>query len=114
MYLENILNNDIDNHILPFFWQHGEDETTLRKYMEVIDNSNIQVVCVESRPHPDFAGELWWRDLNIIFDEANPGTIEFEQYPKYQKSLCIKAFLMPKPTFLNLANLQFEIDVHTK
>lgn len=70
MYLENILNNDIDNHIFPFFWQHGEDETTLRKYMEVIDNSNIKAVCVESRPHPDFAGELWWRDLNIIFDEA--------------------------------------------
>lgn len=68
--LQSLLNNDLDNYILPFFWQHGEDEETLRKYMEVIDNSNIKSVCVESRPHPDFAGDKWWKDLDVIFDEA--------------------------------------------
>lgn len=29
------------NYILPFFWQHGEEEATLREYMRVIHNSNI-------------------------------------------------------------------------
>lgn len=68
--LESLLNGEYENHILPFFWQHGEEEETLRKYMEVIDNANIKAVCIESRPHPDFAGEGWWKDLDIIFDEA--------------------------------------------
>ena len=58
------------NYILPFFWQHGEDEVTLRHYMEIIANCGIGAVCVESRPHPDFCGDGWWRDLDIILDEA--------------------------------------------
>ncbi|KAF1299247.1 hypothetical protein BAU15_00960 [Enterococcus sp. JM4C] len=68
--IEKLLNNQGDNYIFPFFWQHGEDEETLRKYMDVIEKSNIKAVCVESRPHPDFVGERWWRDLDIILDEA--------------------------------------------
>ncbi len=58
------------NYLLPFFWQHGETEEVLRKYMEVIRNANIGAVCVESRPHPDFAGPQWWHDMDIILDEA--------------------------------------------
>ena len=45
-----------NNYIFPFLWMHGEDEQTLREYMRVIYDSNIRAVCVESRPHPDFAG----------------------------------------------------------
>ena len=58
------------NYILPFFWQHGEDEDVLRHYMEKIHECGIGAVCVESRPHPDFCGPLWWRDMDIILDEA--------------------------------------------
>ena len=29
------LNGKQGNYILPFFWQHGEDEETLREYMAV-------------------------------------------------------------------------------
>ena len=59
-----------DNHMMPFFWQHGEDEATLRKYMDVIHKANCRAVCVESRPHPDFCGPKWWQDMDIILDEA--------------------------------------------
>jgi hypothetical protein len=59
-----------DNYIFPFFWQHGEDEQKLREYMKVIHESNIGAVCVESRPHPDFCGPKWWKDMDIILDEA--------------------------------------------
>ncbi len=59
-----------ENHILPFFWQHGEDNDTLRHYMQVIHNANIGAVCVESRPHPDFVGKLWWENMDTILDEA--------------------------------------------
>ena len=48
--LECVLKKKNDNYILPFFWQHGEDEATLREYMQVIHDANIGAVCVESRP----------------------------------------------------------------
>nr|WP_285858774.1 glycosyl hydrolase [Paenibacillus sp. MER 99-2] len=59
-----------NNYILPFFWQHGEEEAVLRKHMQVIYESGIYAVCVESRPHPDYVGPKWWHDLDIIMDEA--------------------------------------------
>ena len=65
-----LLRGESENHILPFFWQHGEDEKTLREYMHVMFEANCRAVCVESRPHPDFCGEKWWRDMDVILDEA--------------------------------------------
>ena len=68
--IEELLQGKGENDIFPFFWQHGEDEGTLRRYMQVIDEANCHAVCVESRPHPDFCGPGWWRDMDIILDEA--------------------------------------------
>lgn len=58
------------NYILPFLWLHGEEESVLRSYMEAIGSAGIKAVCLESRPHPDFLGNAWWRDLDVILDEA--------------------------------------------
>ena len=68
--IEGLLRGESENHILPFFWQHGEDEVTLREYMRVIYEANCRAVCVESRPHPDFCGGKWWQDMDVILDEA--------------------------------------------
>lgn len=68
--IERLLKKQGENYIFPFLWLHGEDEETLRKYMKVIDESNIKAVCVESRPHPDYCGSKWWKDMDIILDEA--------------------------------------------
>ncbi len=68
--IEKLLNGHMENYIFPFFWQHGEEESVLREYMQVIYDANIRAVCVESRPHPDFAGARWWHDMDIILDEA--------------------------------------------
>ncbi len=68
--LNDVLTNQENNYILPFFWQHGEDEATLREYMGAIQDCGIGAVCVECRPHPDFCGERWWHDMDIILDEA--------------------------------------------
>jgi len=65
-----LLNKKGENYIFPFFWQHGETEERLRHYMDVIHKSNIAAVCVEARPHPDFGGEQWWHDMDVIMDEA--------------------------------------------
>lgn len=68
--MKALLRGHSENHLAPFFWQHGEDEATLREYMAVIQSSGCGAVCVESRPHPDFCGPGWWRDMDIILDEA--------------------------------------------
>lgn len=65
-----LLQGKSENHMMPFFWQHGEDEAVLRHYMEKIQESGCMAVCVESRPHPDFCGPGWWRDMDVILDEA--------------------------------------------
>jgi len=68
--IEDIYKGKFDNYILPFFWLHGESEEVLVNYMQKIYDSNIRAVCIESRPHPDFMGERWWNDLDIIIREA--------------------------------------------
>ena len=65
-----LLEGSSGDHVFPFFWQHGEDEVTLRKMMNVIRDCGCRSVCIESRPHPDFCGEKWWTDMDIIIDEA--------------------------------------------
>lgn len=65
-----LLNDQAENYIFPFFWQHGEEETVLREYMQAIQSCGIQAVCVECRPHPDFCGPKWWQDFDVIMDEA--------------------------------------------
>lgn len=59
-----------ENYVFPFLWMHGEDEAVLREYVNVIYTCNIRALCVESRPHPDFCGNGWWHDMDIIIDEA--------------------------------------------
>ncbi|SHH42270.1 hypothetical protein [Clostridium grantii] len=68
--LNDVLNNQGDNYILPFYWQHGEDAELLAEGMERIRECGIKAVCIEARPHPDFVGKLWWRDMDIIMQKA--------------------------------------------
>jgi len=68
--LKDNLNEQNDNYILPLFWQHGEEASELCHYLEMIEKSGIHAVCVESRPHPDFLGDTWWRSMDAIIKEA--------------------------------------------
>ena len=68
--VDKLLSGGYDNYILPFMWVHGEDESVIREYMRAIHSANIGAVCVESRPHPDFGGPKWWRDMDVILEEA--------------------------------------------
>ena len=49
--------------ILPFLWLHGEDEETLRQGVREIAASGCGSLCAESRTHPDYLGESWWREI---------------------------------------------------
>ncbi len=68
--IQEVLENRGGNYLLPLFWQHGEDEAVLREEMARIQEAGIGAVCLESRPHPDFCGPTWWRDMDIVMDEA--------------------------------------------
>ncbi|MBW4082631.1 glycosylhydrolase-like jelly roll fold domain-containing protein [Paenibacillus sp. S150] len=68
--LNEVLDNKQDNYIFPLFWMHGEEEGLLRESIGRVQEAGIHAVCIESRPHPDFCGEQWWRDMDIIMDEA--------------------------------------------
>ena len=68
--MQRLLKNQQNNYIFPFLWMHGESEETLREYMGAIESAGMGAVCVESRPHPDFMGVKWWKDMDVILDEA--------------------------------------------
>lgn len=59
-----------EHRIFPFLWMRGEAEAVLREEMQKIHESGITGVCVESRPHPDFLGPGWWKDMDVVLEEA--------------------------------------------
>ena len=68
--LQQNLQNKYSNYLYPFFWQHGEGEELLRKYTEKINECGMGALCIEARPHPDFLGDKWWKDVDAILEEA--------------------------------------------
>lgn len=68
--LHEVLRGEEANYIAPFLWQRGESPEVIRAEMARVAESGIRAVCVEARPHPDFLGERWWRDFDLIMDEA--------------------------------------------
>lgn len=68
--LKEVLENRENNFMLPFYWQHGDHYETIPLEVERIYQSGCRAFCVESRPHKDFAGEIWWKDMDLILSEA--------------------------------------------
>ncbi|MFC0215287.1 glycosylhydrolase-like jelly roll fold domain-containing protein [Paenibacillus chartarius] len=68
--LKEVLEGREHNYILPFLWQHGEEEHVIREEMARVHEAGIGAVCIEARPHPDFLSPKWWTDMDIIMDEA--------------------------------------------
>ncbi len=55
----------------PLFWLHGtESEEKLRHYVQKIAESGNGSFTAESRPHKDWLGPGWYRDLGISLDAA--------------------------------------------
>lgn len=68
--LEDLIEGKGGNYILPFFWMHGEDKEIIKEEIDKVCRCGIREICLESRPHPDFAGPGWWEDLDFIMEEA--------------------------------------------
>lgn len=59
-----------NHHLFPFLWMRGEDDAAIREEIEQIYSAGIREFCVESRPHPDFMGENWFSDMELVLEEA--------------------------------------------
>jgi hypothetical protein len=68
--LNDVLADLVPSYLVPLFWQHGESETVLREEIRQMHSKGIGSFVLEARPHPDFLGERWWYDLDLILDEA--------------------------------------------
>lgn len=68
--LYDVINQQEDNYLLPFYWQHGDHTERIPQQIERIYQSGCRALCVEARPHKDFGGEGWWRDMEIIVSEC--------------------------------------------
>ena len=58
------------SYLCPLFWQHHEEATVLKEELCRMKGNGIGGFIVEARPHPDYLGENWWKDLTILLDEA--------------------------------------------
>lgn len=68
--LTKVLAGNADCHVLPFFWQHGEDDETLLEELHRIKESGSRAFCAESRPHEEFVRDGWWEDMTLLLEEA--------------------------------------------
>ena len=68
--LYDVLHGKEDNYMLPFYWQHGDHYEKIPEQVELIYQSGCRALCVESRPHKDFCGPGWWRDMDLIISEC--------------------------------------------
>ena len=68
--LDDVLHGREGNYLFPFYWQRGDHRDRIPAQIARIFESGCRALCVESRPHPDFCGEGWWRDMDVILDEC--------------------------------------------
>lgn len=68
--LNELLLGHCPSYLTPLFWLHGEEEAVLRHMIGQMQENGIGEFVVESRPHPDFLGDRWWQDVDVILDEA--------------------------------------------
>ena len=61
----------------PLFWLHGdESKEKLEMYVEKVAEGGNGCFTAESRPHNDWLGDNWYRDLQICLDAAKKNNLK--------------------------------------
>ena len=111
--LTKLLKHQENNYIFPFLWMHGETEEVIKEYINQIYASGIRAVCVEPRPHPDFVGEKWWSDLQIVLEAAQEKNMKVwlfddAHFPTgYANGAIIKHYPELRKKFLKINQLDY-------
>ena len=94
----------------PFLWMHQSDgEARLREYVRVIAESGQGVLTFESRPHDDWMGEPWWRDVGVVIDECRKRGVKAMIYDDYWfPSQCFGA-MFPIPREFQCRDVKAEV-----
>ncbi len=70
---ERFVSDEPPRSLFPLLWLHGapeETEEALRREIRAMEEGGCGGFVIESRPHADYLGEGWWRDVGICLDEA--------------------------------------------
>lgn len=68
--LRDAVTGVVPNAIMPLFWQKGGPVEVVREELERIADAGIGAVILEARPHPEFLGDGWWRDVDAVLEIA--------------------------------------------
>ncbi len=68
--VQDVLDDAYRHDLYPFFWQHGESEDVLMELLDQMQAAHIQNFCIESRPHPEFLKDGWWKTMDFLLEQA--------------------------------------------
>ena len=68
-------------HMVPLFWLHGKDsKERLEEMVALVAEGGNGGFIVEARPHPDWLGPTWYRDVKICLDAARKHNLQLWIY----------------------------------
>lgn len=68
--IDENLENKNKHYLYPFFWQKGQTNEKLKEYIDKMLEQGIHNMCIESRPHPEFLEDGWWKTMDFLIAEA--------------------------------------------
>ena len=68
----------------PLFWMHGDESRELLEAMvDKVAEGHNGIFTAESRPHKDWLGEGWYRDVGIVLERAKKNNLQLMIFDDY-------------------------------
>ena len=68
----------------PLFWMHGdESQEKLESLVDRVAEGHNGILTAESRPHKDWLGEGWYRDVGIVLERAKKNNLQLMIFDDY-------------------------------
>ncbi len=68
--LKDAIVNEEENYVLPFFWLKINHKESITEEMDKFVKCGVKALCIEARPYPEFAQESWFKEMDVIMEEA--------------------------------------------
>ena len=96
----------------PLFWLHGDDsKDRLEMYVGKVAEGGNGAFTTESRPHNDWLGQGWWRDLGICLDAAKKQNLQLWIFDeKWWPSQAVAGKVPPRYAAKRLEAVVTELD----
>ena len=95
----------------PLFWLHGDESPErLEMYLGKIAEGGNGSFTAESRPHPDWLGPGWWRDLSVCLNAAKKNNLQMWIFDeKFWPSQAIAGKVPPRYAAKRLAAVAVDV-----